>query len=157
MAEFRILAEKITAAIISMELGASGDDGFSAPKSGVIRVGDLPGIIEKCAGICRQEFNLYPGIPGDRCHGLAVFVALASPSLVKGRRGHLSCGMAIEEIVRHMDADCRGKTEHALFLTDHWDTAAAEKWKTFLLRIKQQRHLEIYLIDRLTGANLALL
>lgn len=54
------------------------------------------------------EINCYPGIPGDACHPLALFVALHG-QLRKGR-GHYNFAQILEEMVRHLQGRCPRQT-----------------------------------------------
>ncbi|MGM0498390.1 MAG: hypothetical protein ACQESJ_10765 [Bacteroidota bacterium] len=100
----------------------------------------------------REEINLYPGVPGYGCYGLSIFVSLSSPSYVKGKHGHLSCGQAIEKVVQHMQGACMNRTRTAVLVTDSWDSYAWDEWKVNLQQIENTAHFEIYLI---TGRNVS--
>ncbi|MEJ5366588.1 MAG: hypothetical protein WHS86_15950 [Desulfosoma sp.] len=133
MGEFIGIATRIARQISAM-----------AAEQGGISPQDLPEIGSRAAG--REEINIYPGVPGYRCHELSLFISLSSPTVVKGRRGHLSCRQALEKMVQHMQGTCMGKTNIAILVTDSWDAAAADEWAGNLRQIARMAHLEIYLI-----------
>lgn len=153
MSEFFELAQRISESIIAKEQMSLSDQNIDQIDRGAIGIDDLQKIVSDCLNTSIGSINCYPGLPSRQCFNIAVFIALESPALVRKRNGHLSCAMAIEKIVLHMDGDCKGVTHNAIFITDHWDAKAIEKWKTFLVRIKKKSQLEIYMIDRLVNGN----
>lgn len=114
-----------------------------------IRSDDLADIIGRIAGHWGGKINCYPGIRGFDCFDIAYFISLTAPSH-KDKKGHLTCGQAMEKIVQHMQGGCLGETRRAVFLTDNWDPAAYEAWKVNFRQIKDGALLEAYL---LTGRN----
>ncbi|MDK2846340.1 MAG: hypothetical protein PWR18_942 [Synergistales bacterium] len=132
MLEFHRIAEEIAGQIRER---ASGNG---------ISPSDLPKIVSTALG--RQKFNVYPGESSDECHELAFFISLSSPTLIKGKRGHLSCRKAIEKVVQHMQGNCIETTRIAILITDSWDALAADEWGSNLRQISRMAHIEMYLI-----------
>lgn len=113
---------------------------------GGIRPGEIADIIAGTMATGSGSMNCYPGIPGYACCDLSVFVSLNSPAYRKGR-GHLSCRMAMEKIVQHMQGWCLNKTHYAVLITDNWDASAFDAWRGNLEQIKDHAHIEIYLLS----------
>ena len=104
--------------------------------------------VEQIGEIARSqlgEINSYPGVPGDRCHQLALFVALHG-QLRKGK-GHENCAQILEEMIRHLQGRCPGTTRHAVLILDAWWHDHYEKWRANIETIKHDGvRIEVYLI-----------
>ena len=113
----------------------------AAAAQGGLSVAELREIVSAHCG----EINCYPGEPGDRCHPLAVFVALHG-QLRKGR-GHYNCAQILEEMVQHLQGRCPGTTRQAVLILDAWWHDHYEKWRANIETIKRSGvHIEGYLI-----------
>jgi len=108
---------------------------------------DLADIVGRASGLGSRNINLYPGIPADTCHDLAVFVALRSPEYTRSRRGHLAFAEALQLLVRHMQGACTGNTRTAVLVCDEYDRASLDFWRPNLRAIMKNAHLEFYLIE----------
>jgi hypothetical protein len=130
--EFGGIAERVAGHLSEASLG------------GGIRPGDIVDIVGEYGR--GGAINCYPGIPGNSCHELAVFVSLTSEAHKGKHRGHLTCRQAIEKLVQHMQGTCAGVTLYAVLIVDSWDGNAASEWTSNLERIKTEAHLEVYLM-----------
>ncbi len=91
------------------------------------------------------DINCYPGTPDDRCHPIAVFIALHG-KLRKGR-GHYNCAQILEEMVLHMQGRCPDTTRHAVLILDAWWHDHYEKWRANIETMKRTGvRVEGYLI-----------
>lgn len=88
--------------------------------------------------------NCYPGVPGDACCNVAIFIALHG-KLAHGRWPYNFTGI-LEAMVRHLQGSCAGITEHAVVITDSWFAEGYEKWKENIEVIKRSVHVEVCLV-----------
>jgi hypothetical protein len=92
-----------------------------------------------------SAFNCYPGLPGDQCYPLALFVSLSG----KLRRGPwwYTFPRILVALDQHFYGKCRGQTREGVVITDTWESRAYEEWKTNIENMKQDGvSLEIYLV-----------
>ncbi len=138
MGDFKNVAAAIADAINNVVASSE----VSLPSTEGVRAEDIPGIIEGVPSI--HSYNCYPGRPGDQCHELAFFVSLNSRRYAEGR-GHLSFEKMLEHFIRHMQGTCQ-ETRTAVIVTDTWDIRIFEKWEDNISKIKNQAHIEVYLV-----------
>jgi len=102
--------------------------------SGGIRAKDIPKIIGRSLS-AGGGFNCYPGVPGNACQRLALFVALKGSPYAKGQ-GHLSCRQAFERIVQHVHGYCPDLEDMELIMiTTQWNGKAFDEWRSVLNEI----------------------
>ena len=114
-------------------------------KQGGLTVGQLPDRIDNAVGNAIGEYNLYPSTKTSDCKQLAIFLSLKSKSYA-GKRRHIDCRKAMVKLVQHMQGYCKNRTHAALLLTDNWDPIAYDDWMSNLKQIKNDAHIEIYLL-----------
>jgi len=133
MGEFRSIAEKLAIRISESE----SERGIYSH--------DIPRIVEEVLGHGLDEINCYPGNPEGGCCETAWFISLSTSSHAKGR-GHLSFMQAMEKFVQHMQGSCYSITKAAILFTDSWDPAVYNDRKSNISIIKNDAHVEVYLM-----------
>ena len=102
---------------------------------------DIQDIITRNIG----EVNCYPGIPADKCHQIAFFIALHG-KMAKGK-GHMNVASMMEKVVQHMQGNCQGITKNAVIISNAWWHDHIEKWHENIKALKNNGvYFEAYLI-----------
>lgn len=93
------------------------------------------------------NFNCYPGVPGNECHQLAVFVALHG-KLRRGGRWPYDFEGILQAMVQHVQGSCPDVTKDIVLITDSWWAPNFEKWQGNIdTMIKTGVNVEGYLIS----------
>lgn len=121
---------------------------YRGERDGKIRAKDIPSILSNSLGGGNWDVNCYPGEPSHACHNIAYFFSLSAPDVIDKKRGHLKFEDAIEKLIQHMQGHCTGITKYAVLVTDSWNARVAYAWSRNIKEIKENCHLEIYLINK---------
>lgn len=111
-------------------------------KDGGLRPEQVPDIIGPENG---GNVNCYPGVPGNDCHPLAVFVSLHG-KLRRGGRWPYDFEGILQAMVQHIQGSCPEVTKDVVLITDSWWAPNFEKWQANISTIRRGINIEVYLI-----------
>ena len=107
---------------------------------------DISALSDITANAVGNEVNCYPGIPGGKCHKGAYFYSVDKGKYTGTRGLNLSLYVVLSKIVQHMIGACEGETKYAVLITDNWDESIYEPWKSTFKKIRNNAHIEVYLM-----------
>ena len=132
MGEFSRAAEKL-----ARRINESQSEGIHAH--------EIPRVVEEALGHGHNAINCYPSNSEGGCCETAWFISLSKASHAKGR-GHLDFRQAMDKMIQHMQGSCYSITKAAILFTDSWDPAAYNDRKSNISIIKNDAHVEVYLM-----------